>query len=257
MSFLAVNSIVIPCSVERGAESIVEIGEMGRAFDGTLIGTRRAKKKEWGLRTTLLSQSEAEAVKSLILGEGHYWTFDDDLYSSKGLGPQSGSTSATQSTSGGKYGGKAAVTSLAYETELTGDYTVNLWRKSSSGTYQYWTVRSDGKKWRDATNNDALGSTWLSVDSDGDLNITGSSTGGARDCDELMALPYLATTSQVDALHSWTTQFSELPRLDCYGDLVNRSSSETMQCMGRVEQAEFVQVQDAQKQRITFTLLEV
>jgi hypothetical protein len=87
VAFLTLNGMTVPVkpgTVQRDHE---ELGTRRRAFDGTLRSTRRALKQVWQMVTTPQSSSFAKALRGMLLGRGHNWPFDDDLYSGKGLAP--------------------------------------------------------------------------------------------------------------------------------------------------------------------------
>lgn len=85
MPFLAINGWTISVSAQSGAESPEVIGDSARAFDGTLTSQIRAHKRAWKLKTIPLIQEDAFALRDLLLGKGHVWSYDSTLYSSKGL----------------------------------------------------------------------------------------------------------------------------------------------------------------------------
>ncbi len=221
MADLTINGYELDLDQRQGLKENVIIGGMSRGYSGKLRGTQRARKGEWALRLFPFKVAEAIAHEGLLLGEGHYWSFDSDLYSSKGLGPRSG-YSATLAT-GGKYGGKVSITSITYAAGLADDWAVLVYRWNGSA-WDYYAVRSDGAKWLNSTRNDAASTTWLAVDADGDLTLTGAPT----DYDELVALPYLATADMIVAWQALTTQFSSLPKLNVSGDVVG---GKTVECM--------------------------
>ena len=234
MAFLELNGWTVPVAAGSVSEEPVEIGERDRAFDGTYRSSIRAVKRRWRMKTVPMIRSDAEALRGLLLGLGHYWSFDTDLYSSKGLGPVAG-YSATQSSTGGRFGGKVSVTSISYAAGLPSSWTVLVSRWSGTAWEKY-AVRSDGAKWKDGARNDALSTTWLSV-SGGTVTLTGTSTS----FDELIVLPYLATDAQIQAWHALTVPFSALPRINATGDLVQRTASSPLVVQCQVMNEEIVQ----------------
>lgn len=100
-NFLTVNGIVLPCAAEGGGNhAVTQLGESKRAIDGTLRVHRRVVKRQWSFRSTPQLAPTALAFRDLLLGRGHYWSFDNiagtaGLYSSKGLGPTGAITGVT------------------------------------------------------------------------------------------------------------------------------------------------------------------
>lgn len=94
MSFLRLNSLVVPVLSGTFVKDYEEIGSRGRAFSGQMRSTRRALKRRWSGVTRRLTQAEACVLQSVILGLGESWPYDyrdterlvEDFFSSKGLG---------------------------------------------------------------------------------------------------------------------------------------------------------------------------
>lgn len=89
MAYLRLNGWTVPVQAESTNEEPIEIGDRERAFDGTLLNTRRAIKRRWTCRTTMVRELISRALRGLVFGEGHAFPFDADLYSTKGLAPLS------------------------------------------------------------------------------------------------------------------------------------------------------------------------
>jgi len=94
MSFLELNGLTIPV-MEGGSDRVINIGQRERAFDGTYLSTRRARKRRWSYTTKPLVEMDAKAVEGVVAGLGHSFGFDfddaanltHDKYSAKGLAP--------------------------------------------------------------------------------------------------------------------------------------------------------------------------
>lgn len=87
MAFLQLNNITIP--VQSMRQSTEEIGERQRSFSGKYGRDVRARKRSWEVTTTLLTRTEAAAIKGLVEGLGDQWRFEEDTYSDKGLASSS------------------------------------------------------------------------------------------------------------------------------------------------------------------------
>lgn len=86
MAFLTINGAAIP--VVDFEEQFSEIGDSGRAFDGTMSRVRRAVKRTWQVTTPTLSYAEAENLEALLAGYAEAWAFDylsKPQFSSKGV----------------------------------------------------------------------------------------------------------------------------------------------------------------------------
>jgi hypothetical protein len=81
--FLALNGWDL--KIEKASESVDLLGSYKRAFSGKLLTDRRTLKRRWKLTTGRLKELDAFALINLLEGRGHGWTWEGDLYSSKGL----------------------------------------------------------------------------------------------------------------------------------------------------------------------------
>lgn len=110
MPFLNIDGWEIDCKINAVSENNIEIGgEKIRAFDGTLLSTKQADKREWSFEIPFTAQAKAEALKGLIQGRGHIWKYDSSLFSTgKGL-PQS----LTRATTAYKSDGTSAAAGAA------------------------------------------------------------------------------------------------------------------------------------------------
>ena len=87
MSFLRVNGWAIPLADGSPGEEHVLGGDFARAYSGNPISDERFDKRVWSGRTPPVTEMVAQAIKGAVRGLGHVWSYDSDLYSSKGLTP--------------------------------------------------------------------------------------------------------------------------------------------------------------------------
>ncbi len=229
-NLLNLNGIAVPCSVNAGGKvSTEEVGTSKRAVDGTMLIHRRVTKKRWSFTTTLQDDFHARAFRSLVLGLGHYWSFDANLYSSKGLIPTS--TVAAVYSAGSAYLGAGKLVLTA----TTGVFTVTVkeiipsteWTViaayKSDGAWGYWvfTSSSPSLEWVD-------GAPGSGLPSDIGLTVTPATgvvqfaeiSGGDTWIDELVVLPYAVPTDwppQMYALAAASKQWSSLARINANG----------------------------------------
>jgi hypothetical protein len=140
MPFLSLNGISIPVAADSAQREPVDIGDRGRAHDGTPFINRRGVKEEWSFSSTLKSQTEANALRKLITGIGDHWTFDSDFYSDKGNYPTLTTGSSIDSGTG-----KHTFGAL----RTTNDFTVVLDSAARYGklTCAYWAVNAANSAW--------------------------------------------------------------------------------------------------------------
>jgi hypothetical protein len=95
MAFLELNGLVIPVTAESGQDKPIDIGNRTRAFDGSFLSDRRARKRMWSASTTPQSEMVSRAIEGAIAGLGEVWPFNftaadlltHDPYGSKGTAP--------------------------------------------------------------------------------------------------------------------------------------------------------------------------
>jgi len=153
MAFIKLNNFTVPLMANSVTYNFVETSSRATAFDGTPLTFRLNNKREISMTTAPLSETDAKIVENIILGEGQYWSFDEDstisagtayhhkafLYSSKGYGATSANSAILQdttNTSPGSSGALNASTTLTYpSTAFLGanDLTVNLWASKADG----------------------------------------------------------------------------------------------------------------------------
>lgn len=166
MAFLTANGFDLPVahdSARRAAPE--EIGSDERMADGSLYSHRRAKKRRLEFELVWMHEAEKlEAYEGLLRGDGHVWSFDSSLYSSKGLGPSPG-YGASRVEVGGKFASYLDVSSsIQFLAALGSRWTLLLWKRAQDGsTWERFAIRSDGAKWKDGTRNDALATAWAAV----------------------------------------------------------------------------------------------
>lgn len=238
MSLLVINGINLGSIIAAGEEpkgARRDIGGEVIATDGTTVITRSSRKRDLKFRTIYLTETDALAWESLLIGEGEAWSFDTSLYGSKGLGP-SASSGATVVGSATKFGaGKlnlAATTgTISYSFPTINMFngsqilwTISVWRSTDSGsTWTNYIVRGTAfaqvAKWVDGVRNDGASTTWLTVASDGKVTIANTS-GSAVQYDDLVVLPYWVLDTWPPVLGVSARAFTPLPYLDASGTWV-------------------------------------
>lgn len=247
MTVLTINDIAVGPIIAAGEEpkgARRDIGGEAVATDGSTRVTRSTRKHDLKFRSIYLTEADAHAWESLLIGEGEVWSFDASLYGSKGLGP-SASTGATVVAGSAKFGtGKlnlAATTgTISYPAAVNafgsaGAWSVCVWRSTDGGaTWTNYVVRSDGAKWVAGVRDDAASTTWLSVDANGVVTIA-NTTVAAVQYDDLAVLPYLVLTTWPAVLAAATQAWTPLPYLDAGGTWVTEQTRRRV--FGQVEEA--------------------
>jgi hypothetical protein len=240
---LWINGINVPCEVTSGKRGRDQIGESVRAIDGTLRIHRRVLKERVTFKATPQDVDVAIALRQLILGEGHNWSFDDatkGLYSGKGLGPSASSGAALNAAAA--FLGARGLRLTATTGTITFKALPPLGTFPSSPTFQGWTVgcfrnagawhhyitTSEGLLWTDGVVG-AGAMPGLTVNTAaGTVKI--DAAGVTTDIDELFILPYNLPYSLQGTADDWgpqiyaqlanygtTAQWPPLARLGVYG----------------------------------------
>lgn len=155
MPFMTLNGVTVPAALNATKRRASEvIGEEARGHTGTDIGSVQTRKGVWDSKLTPQVAATARAFRALVEGEGHVWSFDSNLYSSKGLGPSVSTGCAVGA--GGKYGSRVKLDggqALSYLVSgHATQWTALYWKKSQNGgTWEHFIVCGDGTKYKNGS----------------------------------------------------------------------------------------------------------
>lgn len=240
LAIMGVDLSAIAATVQDPKGDRRDIGEISPANDGTMRATRQSRKHDLSLLSIPLSSSDAYAWESLVVGEGHCWSFDTSFYSSKGYGPTVNTGCTIDSSIPPMFGAGYAIVPattgvLTYSSaflnssSVLGAWTFLVW-KYESGNWHHYVLRSDGAKWKDGVRNDGLSTTWFQTNLNGFRLI--NTTGSEMDFDDAVALPFKALDTWPALIYAYQlaniVPFSSLPYLTCSGDLVPEAATRTM-----------------------------
>lgn len=243
---LALNGIncgALMIATEQPKETLREIGDTSEAADGTTVTTRLTKKKDLTFGSVPLSHAHAHAWQSLITGEGEAWSFDSNLYGSKGTGPNT-ATNTVQSAGSAKYGaGKLSVGATTGTITWAG-VTVNefgasvgwhvmVWR-FEFGAWHHYQVRSDGTHWYDGVVDPMGAPGWLTVSGGGNVTIANVS-GSPVLYDDLVVLPFAVLDDWPAQIYAAAVAYGAVPYLNATGDFVTEQATRVV--LGRVASA--------------------
>lgn len=247
MAFLRVNGIEIAVLNDAAEFRPEVIGEQGRAPDGSLWVQRTAVKGAYRFRTPPKAASEALAIASLVLGQGHTWPFSAalGLYSSRGaLITASGGTVA-RSTLGGKFGGDSCSLDDA-DTLRSGVFypsnaTLSFWfSDDATATWSHKVYRSSASQWY--SNGVAGGApSGIAASYSGTYGWQIANTSGAiRYFDDLWICPYDWPAAWADSVYSYGAAVGLAPRLRVDGEAVANNVT-TLDAIGSEVDASLVQ----------------
>lgn len=241
MAYCTINGIPLPVSNNESNKEPILIEDAQRMEDGSLFVDRRAEKTRWKVKLAPQTPTYAGAWRKLIHGDGHYWSFDSHLYSSKGLGP-SGSTGAYSQPSTAYLGSSGvfqeAGSDLSFTAlpSATSPWTVGLVRKVGGGAWIHYFINSASQKWVDGVRNDAASTTFASMSS-GVLTVAADAVSNTL-LDELVIYPFALPTDWPPYLYAFQNtgaggvQIGSLRQLKLGGTIVSDGTTRTV--IGRV-----------------------
>jgi len=243
--FLKLNGIAVPVLDGSAGLDADVLGKTERVVDASIVSHRRAVKGVWEFSIAHQVAATALAFRDLLLGKGHYWSFDSHLYSAKGLAPSTvgGLTSSATNKKFGAQGGRIA--SGGSDAVFT-----NVWPSGSRWTLMWWEAQGDAGAFTHklvlSTNTGAeyQNASFLPTPTD---NVTFQSTGftlkanGAnRYFDDLVALPFVIPVDWISQIYNYGSAFSPLTKLYAAGDLLE-ANTKTVTCLGEFNGADLVQ----------------
>ncbi|MBN9687118.1 MULTISPECIES: hypothetical protein [unclassified Corallococcus] len=233
MAYLTLSGIEVRCSASKGLTQKPTLrGPRVRTFSGWAQSGTRSRDFIWSGGTPPMPMADAQALRRLIDGDGHSWSFeangDTGLVSSKGLaatvvgtvGVGPGSSTPHFGTGGLVLAAGASVT---WATATTGNYVAGAWLKGafSAGVWQHvvvapWADRTwlNGEEWLayGDLEADTLIGLGVGLRAPGAFTISNHpGASGPLDCDDLVLLPYGVPESWVPQWAAAATPFGPLP----------------------------------------------
>lgn len=250
MPFLAINGWTVPVADGEARVSFDKLGAAQRSYNGVLRGTRRAKVRQWEVTTTIKTNANAIAFEASASGDGQVWSFDNDLFSSKGLAPDAG-YNVTLSATGGKYGGYVQVssnTNLTYSVDLGQvSWTMLVW-KEEGGVYYHYGINSDGTQYKNGAVHSAVPTDnvteWF-TGSTSSMSLRGKDIAGTNanaKYDDFVVMPFTMPLAQIAAVYNLGLAHPLAPQVLVSGDLLGGPGTGPVYAIGNVDSAEFVQV---------------
>lgn len=239
MAYLTLSGFEVPVTAGSSDFETTFTGTRSMSFGGLQQPERRTQTQVLNIKSVLQSKDDARALIGLVQGDGHQWSFDADLYSSKGLGPQAGYTVTMSATGGVTGGGYVQVTSaqvLGYRKLQTSDFTMMVYKYVGAAWVQYvYTFdASSGTviQYKNGVAHSPVAGdsilNWFAYSAGtGDFVLSGKNidgTNGNSRYDQLVIVPWLMTAAMVAAFHAQigtsNIPFSPLPVLYVAGDIL-------------------------------------
>lgn len=178
-------------------------GNRAPSFNGGMVSNQGVAVDDITLTTSLLANTEGQALAAILGEDWHYLPFTTDMWSLDGYGPESGVSSVITTY--------ANITTAIYDMRLVGPWTV-MGYFMSDATEEHFVVTSDGTKWFDGVSDDARATTWLSVGSEGQLTFTGESVR------EVVVFRCVLVASLVSSFFTYQASQDWTRHLKCDGD---------------------------------------
>ncbi|TQF14044.1 hypothetical protein FJV41_20820 [Myxococcus llanfairpwllgwyngyllgogerychwyrndrobwllllantysiliogogogochensis] len=229
MAFLSLSGIPIPLDAGSPLQYRRELlGEVSRSFAGQLRSGVRGRRWTLSGSTMPLLLEEALAMRDLVDGRGHSWSFDAGMASSTGIVPSLITGSAGGQLGGAKYGagrmrcapGGRVRWPLVQGTETLWRTTLAFWVRGpelGSGAWTHLVIDlATEEVYRD-------GVLWTTVDVLTDYSIVVAVTEaylemgchadgvGEVSYDDLVVLPYRVPTSWLPTWATSNVPFGPLP----------------------------------------------
>lgn len=255
MSDLTINGIVL--SVRPGPSvTPEEIGERGRAFDGTPFSAIRAVKQHGSFTTTPLAKATAEAFRKLLTGHHAYnWSFEaTDNYSLQGHAPTL-ANGAARSTAQYKFGAASMLIPVAtsgtaaWTVGVDAAWSVAFWMKDTG--WHHYVLTSTGVKYIDGVAG-AWTIDFIAV-SAGVLTLSKGSAVVDLYFDDLLYVPFVVPADWPLQQTNHAAQLSALPILAAAGDVLPAS----MTAIGHVTSVRPLQLGGTLYETLDFDLSEV
>ena len=256
MAFLKLNNYEMPIAAESVSIQRSRIGRTSRSYSGTYTSDEKYSKRTITASTTPMTYEDAMAHEGLILGRGHSFSFNDGLYSSRGLGPNRSYASIWYDNGGENNGpyleteGATLDLKWGIPSIFSGDWCVSLFYYDlPPGEWQGWAAAGNGtatqKFYRWGTGYSGLQGSTADFDSEFAIGTDGVFTCDVdSSIDDMQFLPYhptanmLASWKDVRATGTHINPFSPLPNLYLSGDCIPESQIEVF---GTVTAVDYVQ----------------
>lgn len=243
MAFLAINGYTIPCLDGSVHESTAEHGPTGPSFKGWTRDAIRARARTWSASVPMGIQSNNDAIRHLVLGQGHHFAFDTTLYSDGYVGPSAGYSIALGTSSPTpKFGtrranpGSNSTLSYVVDVPLGDNWTLMFYYNSANttpgaNTYDHYAiVRTNGVSvvYKNGVVSTSISNYTVTVSgTSATFSLLGKDTAGSNSAnifyDDLVILPWPASANMVAAWSALTVAFSSMPYLNLTGTILQET----------------------------------
>lgn len=147
MAYLTINGFEVRVASLSASSDDTETVERGAS--GRMIVDRRAERQSWDIELALDEPAQYKALLNMVRGNGHTFSFELSVASSKGLLQTSGTATFGAASPAAKFGLFRALTTsdLVYTFSGYFEWTVSLWVWTGSA-WQLRAQNSNGDKWQ-------------------------------------------------------------------------------------------------------------
>jgi hypothetical protein len=232
MSTLTIHGWEIEAADISRSEELVQ-GAFRRAASARLNHSRQASKRAWVVKTPVQDPDVAEVLRALVNGKGDVWSFDADVYSSKG---RAFSSVPARDTTNFKFGvaSMTASSGNTFTSTWTEDTlrTVLLWRRAGSGSFNHYALVCDGAsvtaKYKNGSTTAETVTNWFTPSADGSFALLGKNDSGTNTTVQYDDVVVIVGEAPAEAITAWaaaTEAWADIPTLRVSGDLIARSDS--------------------------------
>lgn len=224
-NFIEINELRFPTAIDKPSREFKERGLKETSKTGKTLRVLNKRAHDYIVDSPPLTPLQADMFFNLIKGRGHFYPFLNDLWSSKGLSPDT--TPSDWDLVDGHHDGALEVSSgeAVFLLPIEGDWSVSFWLIDSTDVH--YLVDSEDTVLEDGSSSSLP--TGISIS--GDTLVVSDST-----ISDLIVLESLVTDDFVQSRIDSTTQFGWLPELK----LTGLAFDGTFYCEGDIEDTENV-----------------
>lgn len=220
---MTINGWTVPVRNDSVRTERHEVGARGSSVGGVPFVDIQFEGDAWQFSTSPLSLQEARALKRLLAGQGHRWTFEDGgagnawKYATSGA-VASALLNASRATDNPKFGIAQLSMStggyVSWDLDLS-SWTAMVWRDTGAG-FALYLETSGGLYYRGGSA--VAQEDWFDVAA-GVFSLYNDS-GSTVDFDDLVVLPFDVSAGQAAAFSARTTEWPSPADLVMSGDIV-------------------------------------
>lgn len=227
-----INGIYV--EIERNSPNMetIPVSDIEKSYHGSRRGIVKTPKRFEGVTSSYLSKRKGEAIYTLLSRRGDFWSFDNDIWSSKGMKAVIDESNHTIKA-GGKFNDYIEITDdlvLPLYDKFEHKWTVSFWRLEST-VWHHYIIQSDDKNYKDTE--EIAKPAWITVTTN---SLTFNNT--ADSIDEVFVFPSLVDLAMVNSWYNFDKQFPDYPHLLVEDSLLSYDGEKL--CLGEVRNMDII-----------------